>query len=266
MNNYILRMLRDLFSHRELIVSFAKRTLIGRYRGSFLGIFWSFINPLFLLLIYTIVFSFLFKIRPGVGDVPYSIFLFAGMIPWIAFSEALSHSTSIILENKNLVKKTVFPLEILPVTATLAGFIHSLFGLVILLSGILLVRHTLYPLLFLLPLVMVLQIILTIGLCWFLASLGVFIRDISHMVGLGLTALMYLTPILYPIEMIPTKFRWLWAINPMYGIVNGYRSLLLQGTFPDWKSLLWVFIAGLVLTILGYSWFMKTKKVFADVI
>lgn len=262
----MVNMIKHLFSERELIITFVKRALIGRYRGSFLGIIWSFINPLFSLIIYTIIFSFLFKIRPSSRDVPYSFFLFTGMIPWIAFSEAVSHSTGVILENVNLVKKTVFPLEILPLATTLTGFVHSIFGLMILLAGIFLVEHTLHPTLFLLPVVMSLQLIFTAGLCWFLASISVFIRDTNQIAGLGLTGWMYLTPILYPIEMIPDRFRWIWAINPMYGIVEGYRNLLLYGLLPEWKSLIFASLVAIVLFIFGYLWFIKTKKVFADII
>lgn len=262
----MFKMIKHLFHHKELIISFVKRNLIGKYRGSFLGILWSFINPLFLLFIYTIIFSFLFKVRPSGGDVPYSLFLFAGMIPWIAFSDALSRSTRVILENVNLVKKIVFPLEILPLVTTLTGFVHSLFALLILLVGILIIKHTLHPTLFLLPIVMGSQLIFTVGLCWFLAGIGVFIRDMDQIVGLGLTGWMFLTPIMYPIEIIPDRFRWIWAINPMYGVVDGYRHLLLQGVLPDWKLLLFVSLQGFALAIVGYLWFMKTKRAFADVV
>ena len=260
-------MVRKLYSHRELIFSFVKRSLLSRYRGSFLGLLWSFINPLFMLLIYTITFSFLFKIRPtSGGDIPYTIFLFTGMVPWIAFSEGLSFSTGVILANVNLVKKTVFPLEVLPVVATLTGFIHSLFALIILLGGILLMTHTLHWTLLLLPVVMIPQLIFTAGLCWLLASLGVFIRDMLQIIGLVLTGWMFMTPIMYPVELIPGRYRWIWTINPMYGVVEGYRDLLLHGASPHWKMLLLVTSAGVIFAILGYLWFMKTKKAFAEVV
>lgn len=257
------------YKNRELIWSFVKRDLIGKYKGSFFGILWSFINPLFMLLIYTIVFSVFFKMRarPGTGTSYYSLFLFCGMVPWIAFSQALNRSSGIILSNVNFVKKTVFPLEILPLVSTLSGFAHSLFGLFILFAGLMIMPnqqiYITYPLL---VIVMIPQLLLTAGISWFLASIGVFIRDVREIVNMVLIAWMYMTPVFYPANIIPDSFKPFMKLNPMYTIVENYRNVLIYGKLPDWESLFILTIFALGVAVLGHKWFIKSKTAFADVI
>lgn len=222
-----------------------------------------------MLVIYTIVFSVFFKIkaRPGTGTTYYSLFLFSGMVPWIAFSQALKSSSSIILGNVNLVKKTVFPLEILPVVSTLSGFLHSLFGLLILLTGILILQgQTLHFSLPLLVIVMIPQLLCTVGIGWFLASIGVFIRDVREAVNIGLMGWMFMTPIFYPPTVIPERFKPFMNLNPMNAVVENYRRILIYGDLPDWKSLFFLTLFGLGIAFLGYKWFIRSKKAFADVI
>lgn len=252
----------------ELIWSFTKREVIGKYRGSVFGVLWSFLNPLFLLIIYTIVFSLIFKVKFGNSDSPslYGLYLFSGLIPWMAFSETLTKSTVVIRGNANLVKKTVFPLEIFSVVDTLAGLIHSLFGMAIILCGIVIMKdQPLHSTIFLLPVIMIPQLLLTLGLGWFLSSVAVFFRDVSELVRIILRGFMFLTPIMYPLERVPMRLRYYIALNPMTSIVEGYRDVMLRGEWPNWDIGL-VVIFGLSLSILGFIWFMKTKKAFADVI
>ena len=254
--------------HRELIWSFTKRDVVGRYRGSVLGILWSFINPLFLLIIYTIVFAIILKVKFGNSSSPslYGLYLFCGLIPWTAFSETIGKSTTVIRGNVNLVKKTVFPLEILPVVVTLSGIIHSLFGMIIIIAGIVIIKdQPLYPTLFILPLVMIPQLLITIGLGWFLSSLSVFIRDTVEVVQIIIRGWMFLTPIMYPAEILQGKLKYLIYMNPMTYIIEGYRDVLLRGQLPD-KSLIVVTVLGALFSLAGYAWFIKTKKAFADVI
>ncbi len=258
-----------IFQYRELLWSFIKRDMLTRYRGSFLGIMWSFLNPLFMLLLYTFVFSVILGVRfPGSTAISgYSINLFCALIPWLAFSETIGRSPSLILSNVNLVKKTVFPLEILPVMAASTGFIHGLISLLILFVAVIIANgHLLSMTIFLLPIVMIPQILFTVGLAWMLSSMGVFVRDLGELVRLFLTAWMFLTPIMYPMEVIPEKYRGYAMINPIAVIAEGYRALIIKGVLPDWKGLLWIALLGLFMGVMGYIWFMKTKKIFADVI
>lgn len=257
------------YKNRELIWSFVKRDLIGKYKGSFLGILWSFINPLFMLVIYTIVFSVFFKLRakPGTGTSYYSLFLFCGMVPWIAFSQALNKSSIVILGNINLVKKTIFPLEILPLVSTLSGFVHSLFGLFILFMGIIILQGQSFHFTFLLLIVvMIPQLLFTVGIGWFLASIGVFIRDVREIVNIALMAWMYMTPIFYPTDLIPESFKLIMKLNPMYTVVGSYRDVLIYGKPPDLMGLSILTLFSVVIALLGYMWFMRNKKEFADVI
>jgi len=258
-----------IVKYHELLSSFIKRDILIRYRGSFLGILWSFLNPLFLLLLYTFVFSVILGIRfPGSTAISaYSINLFCALIPWLAFSETIGRAPSLILSNVNLVKKTVFPLEILPVMAASTGFIHALISLLILFVAVIIAHgQLLYMTVFLLPIVMIPQILFTVGLAWMLSSMGVFVRDLGELVRIFLTAWMFLTPIMYPLEVIPERYRGYALINPMAVIAEGYRALIIKGALPDWKGLLWVSFLGVFMAAMGYLWFMKTKKAFADVI
>jgi lipopolysaccharide transport system permease protein len=258
-----------LLQHGELIWTFAKRELSGRYRGSLLGMAWSFLNPLLLLGIYTFVFSVLLKVRfeGSSGPGSYVVYLFCGMIPWLAFTETIARAPQLIYGNLNLVKKTVFPLEILVVSSTLTSWIHSLFTLGVLAITAWLIGvdlwHASTPLI---VLVMVPQLLLTLGLGWFLASLGVFIRDTGEIVQMALRMGMYLTPIVYPVSIIPERFRPWILVNPLAIIVEGYRDVLLRGKFPDILGLAVVGFLGVILAFLGYLWFMKSKRAFADVI
>lgn len=261
-------MLKNLYKHRELIWNFAKRNLIGRYKGSYLGILWSFLDPLFMLCIYTFVFGIIFgvKLPADIGTSSFAIFLFSGLIPWRAFSESLNTSTGIIISNVNLVKKVIFPLEIFSTSTVISSIINSFFSMTILFIGMLILDHRI-PLTFLyLFIIFIPQILFTTGLCWFLSSIGVFLRDIKSIVSVILMAWMYMTPIFYPVERIPEKFRLIMNLNPMHVIVTNYRRVLLMGVSPDWFWLTFVTITGIIFSILGYTWFMKSKGAFADVI
>jgi lipopolysaccharide transport system permease protein len=258
-----------LWEKRELIWAFLKRDLLTRYKGSVLGFLWSFLNPLFLLLLYTFVFSVLLGIRfPGSQTIAgYGLYLFCGLIPWIAFSETISRSPSLIPAQANLVKRVIFPTEILPLVAAASGFVHSLCALVILIGAVILLKGQFFHLsILLLPLVIVPQLLLTIGLSWLLASLGVFFRDLSEIMRIVVTAWTFLTPIMYPIEMIPESYRVYMFLNPMTAIVEGYRDLILKGSIPHWEGLAWTGLLGLLTALIGYFWFSRTKREFADVI
>ncbi len=265
-----LKMGQNLWAHRELIGQFSKRQVLQRYRGSYLGLLWSFATPLALLLVYTFVFSVIFKARwqgmvsDNHGE--FALALFAGLIAFNIFSETVIAAPSLITGNANYVKKVVFPLEILPVSILGSALFHSLFSLTILLIGSLIIRGQVPWTLVFLPLMYLPLIFLTLGLGWFFASLGVFIRDIGHLLGVVVQMLFFLTPIFYPLEAIPFPFRYMIYANPLTFIVNHFRRVALFGQAPDWGEFL--IMTGLMLGVclLGYIWFMKSKKTFADVV
>lgn len=266
----LLSLGKSLWRNRQLIVQMTKREVIGRYRGSAMGLAWSFFNPIFMLVVYTFVFSQIFKARWGGGGyeskLQFAIVLFVGMIVLSLFSEALNRAPRLILSNVNYVKKVVFPIEILPVVAMGAALFHSIISLSVLLvvstsfNGYLHWTAALFPLV-LLPLV-----ILTLGLTWILASLGVFIRDVSQTIALLTSVLMFLSPVFYPISAVPEKFRPIIMANPITFIIEQAREVLIWGHAPNWLGLGMYTIVATVIAWLGFVWFQKTRKGFADVL
>lgn len=259
---------KDLYRQRKLIQLMVNRDLVGRYKSSFAGLLWTVANPLVLLAIYWFVFAVIFKVRfgPEGTGANFVFYVFAGLLPWLAFAEALVRSNTCILENVNLVKKVVFPLEILPVNHTLSSCVNSLVGLSLLVLLVVGSQGILSWTIVLLPMVLVPQLLLTAGIGWFLASVGVFIRDINHIINLILTMWLFLTPIVYPESLVPQALLPLLRLNPFTTVVAGYRNVLLDGTLPALGQ--WFYLLGISLLafFLGYYWFMRSKKAFADVI
>jgi lipopolysaccharide transport system permease protein len=266
--NLLGRPWQHLYQQRRLIQLMAKRDIVGRYKGSFAGLLWTIVNPLALLFIYWFVFSVIFRVRFGADGKPINFVLYvvAGLLPWIAFSEALARSNTCVVENPNLVKKVVFPLEVLPVNCAFASCFNSLVGilaLILLASGI---RGGIPWTVFLLPLIILPQLLLTAGIGWLLASLGVFIRDINHVISLVLTIWMFVTPIVYPETLVPSALRPILRLNPFTAVVNSYRNVLLDGTLPAAGQWLYLLVVSLVMFFVGFYWFVGTKRAFADVI
>ncbi len=260
----------NLYQHRDLLRQFVRRDIEGRYKGSYLGLIWSFINPLLMLMIYSFIFSIVFKARwRPQGEVnlgEFAVTLFAGLIAYNIFSETVNRASGLIIGNPNYVKKVIFPLEILPVSALGSTIFHGLVSIAILIAGKLLIMGTLSPTILLLPLVILPLLWLTLGLSWVLASLGVFLRDTSYAVGIITQVLFFMSPIFYPIEAIPKKYRFILQINPLSGILENFRGVLIWNRLPDLGGwLIQVFIS-LVIFVIGYMWFMKTKPGFADVV
>ena len=225
-----------LGEHRGLVRSMVRRDLSSRYKGSIIGPAWAVITPVVMIVIFTAIFSGIFGARFGAqgGHFSFAVYLFCGLLPWIAFSEGVQRSTTSLTDNVNLVKRVVFPTEALPVNLALSGITQQLIGTVVLLVGALLLEHTIRPTALLLPLLLVPQFLVTIGLGWLMASLGVFIRDMPQINQLTLTTWMYLTPIFYPENIIPPKYLWVVNLNPMAPLVRSYRRILLEGRAPDW--------------------------------
>lgn len=257
-----------LGEHRELVQSLVRRDLSNRYKGSMMGLFWAILTPAVQIAIFTLIFAGIFNSRfPNQrSQLGFAVYLFCGMLPWIAFSEAVQRATTSLTENINLVKRVVFPIEALPVNLVLSAITQQLIGTGILLVAALLLEGALHPTALLLPLLLIPQLLLTFGLSWLAASLGAFLRDTPQFTQLLLMVWLYLTPIYYPEEMIPPRFQWISQLNPMAPLIRSYRRILLEGQWPDWQGLAFTLVFALVCFVFGYWWFERTKKAFADIL
>jgi len=262
--------LRHLWQHRTLIAQFTRREVEGRYRGSFLGLSWSIINPLVLLLIYTFVFGVVFRLRweqAGSDRLRFfALAVFCSLTAFNLFGEAVSRASGVIVAVPNFVKKVVFPLEILPVIVIGSAVFHGLMSLLLLLIANLLVNHSLHWTVLFVPLSALPLLCLALGFAWFLASLGVFVRDIHHVAMLFVQVLLFCTPVFYPIESLPANLKDLMLLNPLVYSVEDFRRTILWGLPPHWSSLAWRLPFSVLVMMLGYAWFMKTKRGFADVL
>ncbi|MDO9139667.1 MAG: ABC transporter permease [Methylobacter sp.] len=259
----------SLLGHYPLILQLVKREVIGRYRGSFLGLLWSFVNPVLMLAVYTFVFGFVFKARWGQGDVDqyeFALVLFAGLMVFNLFSECILRAPNLILSNVNYVKKVIFPLEILPWVALGSALFHTCISLGVLLVFLAILGHSFSWTMLLLPIVLLPFLLLIMGLSWLLASLGVFIRDIGQLVGMAITVLMFMSPIFYPLSALPESVSGYLFLNPITFVVEQVRNILLWGKQPDWTYLGIYSAVSLVTAWLGLFWFEKTRKGFADVL
>ncbi len=262
---------RSLWRNRQLIVQMTKREVVGRYKGSAMGLAWSFFNPVFMLVVYTFVFSEIFKSRwGGVGGddskTQFAVILFVGMIVMSLFTEVLNRAPGLIISNVNYVKKVVFPIEILPVIAMGAALFHSLISFGVLLAAFALFNGHLYWTVIFAPLVLLPLVILTLGIGWMLASLGVFLRDVGQTIAIITTVLMFLTPIFYPVTAVPERFRVFIMANPLTFIIEQAREVVIWGHLPNWLGLGLYTLAATAVAWAGYAWFQKTRKGFADVL
>ncbi len=264
-----LRIVMHLWEYRDLTWQLTWREVVGRYKGSFIGLGWSFIQPLMMLCVYTFVFSMIFKARwgmaPDEGKAAFALALFMGLITFGIFSEVISAAPSLVLSNANYVKKVVFPLEILIIVSFLNALINAAFSLSVLAVGFLLVQHLPHWTALMLPLVWLPMMLFTLGCAYFLASLGVFIRDLSASISILTTMLFFLTPIFYPIHAVPKQFRFICQMNPIAIFVEDSRRVVLWGMLPDWPWFFAGLAASFAVLISGFIWFMKSKKAFADV-
>jgi lipopolysaccharide transport system permease protein len=264
-------MLANLIRRRELLWQFTLREVQGRYRGSYLGMFWALITPLLTLMVYTFVFHVVFRStwnldRPDENFMVYAINMFSGIIAYNVFSESVTRSSLLIVQNPNFVKKVVFPLELLPLSLVGAALIHSLLGLVVLLVGAACGAGALHWTLVLLPVVFLPLAILTAGVCWILSSLGVFLRDIGNVVVVVVQLLFFATPITYPLSRLTPLEQKVMSLNPLTAMIVNIRQVVNVGTPPNWSSYCLSLGVSCVVVIVGYAWFMKIKRAFADVI
>jgi len=259
-----------MWCNRHLILQMTKRDVIGRYKGSVMGVMWSLFNPLFLLVIYTFVFSVVFKARWGTGPVEskadFAILLFVGMIVHSLFAETLNRAPGLILNNVSYVKKIVFPLEILPAVTICAALFHALVSVFVLAIVFILLNGYLQWTAIFLPLVLIPLIVLTLGIAWGLASLGVFLRDVAQPIGLIMTVLLFASPVFYPLTALPEFMRpWL-MLNPLTFVIEQARAVLIFGQLPNWTGLAIYSLVSVAIAWMGYAWFQKTRKGFANVL
>ena len=259
----------SLWRHRSLLNALVHREVVGRYRGSVMGILWSFFNPVFMLAVYTFVFSVVFKARWNAGSdskTEFALVLFAGLIVFNLFSECVNRAPTLILSNVNYVKKVVFPLELLPVVVVGSALFHALISIGVWLIAYAVFFGVQHLSVFLIPLVMLPLLLMTLGVSWMLASLGVYLRDVSQFIGVTVTVLMFLSPIFYPISALPQEYRQLLLLNPLTPVIEQARDVLFWGRVP-YVGLWLAHLAASVLTAwAGFAWFQKTRKGFADVL
>jgi lipopolysaccharide transport system permease protein len=261
--------LRTIAHNHRLIRSMARRDILARYRGSFGDVFWTILNPLLLMSTYFFVFGIVLRTRFGADQsrTAFALYFLAGMLPWLAFSEPVGRAASVILEHRNFVKKLVFPLDTLPVNQVVSGLVTELFGAGVFVAGLLIIRHTVPAAVLWLPVLLIPQLLFTLGICWFLAALGVYMRDLGQIMALVLTLWFFITPICYPESTnLSPAITAVMRQNPLYVLVRGYRAVFLEGHAPEFLPLVKLWIIALALFFLGHVWFYRLRKSFADVI
>lgn len=263
-------MVASLWRNRQLLGQLTRREVLGRYRGSLMGLAWSFFNPLLMLAVYTFVFSVVFNARWGTGEptsrVQFALVLFVGVIVHGVISEGINKAPGLILGNASYVKRVIFPLEILPWVVVGSAIFHAVISLAILLLAQLLFDGGIRATALWLPLVLLPIVPMTMGLTWLLAATGVFIRDIAQLTGIITTVLMFMAPVFYPISALPEHYRkWLY-LNPITYIIEQARAVLFAGLSPDWAGLALYSVVALLVAGGGFWWFQMTRKGFADVV
>lgn len=261
--------LKSLYVNRELIFSLVKRDVVERYRGSLFGLLWSFFTPVFMLLVYTFVFSVVFQSRWAGGrgsKTEFALILFAGLVVFNFFSECCNRAPSLIVSNPNYVKKVVFPLETLAWVAVGSALFHACTSLIVWIVFYTIEIGAPHFTVFLLPVVLLPLAMLSLGVTWFLSSLGVYVRDVGQLVGVVTTVIMFLSPIFFPISALPVAYRGFVTLNPLVPVIEQMRNVLYWGVFKD-VSYYFVYTAvSMVFAWLGFVWFQKTRKGFADVL
>lgn len=264
-----MELMRSLVINRRLVSSLIRREVLGRYRGSIMGLFWSFFNPVLMLTVYTFVFSVVFKARwQGGSDsrVEFALVLFTGLLVFNLFSEAVNRAPNLVLGNANYVKKVIFPLEVLPVVSLGAAAFHLCVSLLVWLGFYLIFFQVPSVTILALPVVLLPLLLLTLGVSWFLASLGVYLRDVGQFIGILTTILMFLSPVFYPVGALPQEYQHMMHLSPLTYVVEETRNVMIWNKGVDWSNWsFWTSFSALV-AWLGFAWFQKTRKGFPDVL
>jgi lipopolysaccharide transport system permease protein len=263
--------LQSVWRNRNLIRTLVRRDVLSRYSGSFGGALWAVLNPLLLMLTYFFVFGLVLqqKFENDPSRAAWAIYFLAAMLPWLALSEAVGRAPFVMLEHRNFIKKLVFPVETLPVNLVVSGLVTEFFGIILFILALLFVRGRVPPTALYLPALLIPQILLTAGICWFLAALGVFVRDLAQINGYLITIWFFITPICYPetqLKSLPAAAVAILTKNPAYVLVRGYRAILLEAKPPDWTALAWLTAFSIAVFLFGHAWFYKLRRSFADLI
>ncbi|MGN1300026.1 MAG: ABC transporter permease [Clostridia bacterium] len=255
-----MNIFKNLYNYRELIKTSVKKDIGGKYKHSFLGVLWSFINPLLQIAVYAIIFPLIMK-----NNIPnYTVFMVCGLIPWNYFATVINRASFTFIENGNIIKKVYFPREILPLSLVTSETINFLISTIIIICFTLAYGMGLTKYVLLYPLVLLVQYILLLGISLIVSSVTVYFRDLQHFIGVLLQLFFYATPIVYSVETIPENFRWILKINPMTYIIEGFRDIFYYHQIPDVKMLGIVLVIGILLCIVGYLIFNKLQKKFAE--
>jgi ABC-type polysaccharide/polyol phosphate export permease len=266
----ILGSLATLYDKRWLIKYLAQRQWARSYQGSYLGLVWAFLSPLLMVALLTLVFSEVLGIRfrevTGDSALNFGLYLYCGLIPFLAYSDALSQGVNVIRRNSNLVQGVVFPLEILPVTTIITSLIQSMFGIGALALILMVLEHRLHWTVLLLPLVIVPQLLFTLGLCYLMAVAGTYVPDIRETLRAVVRATFFITPIIWPVEKVPENLRFLVDYNPLAFLVESYRRLILEGEFPGAEATAYFSLFAVALLVVGFTMFTRLKHNFADLL
>ncbi len=264
--------LRFLRRNRYLLFALVRRDVTGRYKGSVFGLVWSIVEPVVLLGIYTLLFGGIFQLRlpHDVSISAFAFYVFCGIVVWMAISDGINRCTTVITDHVSMVKKVIFPAEILPLQVILSAIIHQLIGLGVLAAGLVLLGKGVYWTWLLFPLLLLPQFLITAGIGWLVASVTVFIRDIRQAVALGTVCWMFLTPVFYPEELFRTAFGGRFAfwitLNPVAALLSNYRRVFILGRLPDWVTFFYLTALGAAVFVVGRWWFKKTQRYFVDLI
>ena len=257
-----MKIFKDLYNYRELLKTSVKKDIGGKYKHSFLGVLWSFINPLLQILVYALIFPLVMKNGGSYKD--YTVFMVCGLIPWAYFTTVINRASFIMIENGNILKKVYFPRSILPLSLVTSETINFLVSCIIILAFIVIKGFGISKFILFFPLVLLIQYVLLLGIALIFSAVTVYMRDIQHFIGVVLQLLFYATPIVYSIDTIPENFRWILKWNPMTYIIEGYRAIFYNQTMPDLKSLRVLGIISIIILIVGYLLFNKLQKRFAE--
>lgn len=257
----MLDRIKEIYAYREMILSLVKRDLKGRYKGSVLGFFWTFLNPLLQLAVYTMVFSRI--MRAGIED--YYLFLFVALIPWIFFSTSLSGGAGCILAQQDMVKKIYFPREVLPISHVTSQFVNMLLSFLVVFPVLLFSGHSLRAeTLLCLPLIMIAEYMMALGFSMVMSAVTVYIRDFEYILGIVMLAWQFLTPVMYSMRQIPANMQWIFVCNPMTSVITAYRNILYDGKMPQLQTFVFAAVVGMVMMTVGWGIFYCLQRRFVE--
>ena len=255
-----MNIFKELYQYRELLKTNVKKEIRGKYKGSWLGVLWTFLNPLLQLLVYSFVFPYILRVEVE----HYTIFMMVALVPWTFFTTAIQIGASSVIGEAGIIKKVYFPREIIPISVVISALVNFLITCIIMFLFILIsgVGFTPYVLLF--PLIVLIQTIFTLGFTFILSAVTVYVQDIAHFVSIVIMLAFYATPIVYNGELLPAKFQWVIKLNPMAQVINAYRDILFYHKTPDYNSIGTLALFSFIILFVGYEIFKKLKKNFVE--